>query len=167
MLVIDIDAEDIWPDSELPGWTTVSQDACNAAIAQSQYAGLAHRNFDLCISIKLSDNTEVQTLNAQYRGRDKPTNVLSFPMMDEASLNSIANTDDGEVLLGDMILAYETCAAEAAEKGISLYQHVTHLIIHGTLHLLGYDHINDAEAEDMEALEVKALASMGLPNPYT
>jgi rRNA maturation RNase YbeY len=71
-----------------------------------------------------------------------------------------------EILLGDLILAHSVCTTEAAEKAIPLPQHVTHLIIHGTLHLLGLDHRNDAEAEHMEALEVKALASLGLPNPY-
>jgi probable rRNA maturation factor len=93
--------------------------------------------------------------------------VLSFPMMVGGEMNALANTDDGEVLLGDMILAYGVCMAEADDKGIALTDHVTHLIVHGTLHLLGYDHVDDAQAEHMEALEVKALASLGLANPYS
>ena len=88
-------------------------------------------------------------------------------MLAPAELTALSNTDDGEVLLGDMILAHQTCATESIEKGISLADHVTHLIVHGTLHLLGLDHIDDAEAEHMEALEVKALASLGLANPYS
>lgn len=87
-------------------------------------------------------------------------------MLDAVLLGSLANTDDGEVLLGDMILAYEICADEAAEKDISLSQHISHLIVHGTLHLLGFDHMEEHEAETMEAMEIKALASLGLPNPY-
>jgi probable rRNA maturation factor len=87
-------------------------------------------------------------------------------MLEAEELGSLANTRDCEVLLGDIILAHRICVTEAEEKAIPLPQHVTHLIIHGTLHLLGYDHIDDHEAEEMEALEVKALASLGLPNPY-
>ncbi len=76
------------------------------------------------------------------------------------------NSDDGEVLLGDIVLAYGVCEAEAAEKGISVADHATHLIVHGTLHLLGYDHIEDHEAEAMEAIEIDALAALGLADPY-
>ena len=91
-----------------------------------------------------------------------------FAMLDgQADLPYLANTDDGEVLVGDLILAHETCAREAAEKGVSCDDHATHLIVHGTLHLLGYDHeISDADAEAMEALEIKALASLGILDPY-
>jgi len=76
------------------------------------------------------------------------------------------NSDDGEVLLGDIVLAHGVCAAEAAERGIAIETHATHLIVHGTLHLLGYDHIDDADAEKMEAIEVDALASLGIADPY-
>ena len=81
-------------------------------------------------------------------------------------LESLANSDDGEILLGDIVLARETCAREAAEKNVSLADHATHLIVHGALHLVGYDHMDDAAAAAMEALEVKALASLGIANPY-
>ena len=123
--------------------------------------------FSLSVSINLSVDDEVQALNSQWRGKDKPTNVLSFPMLDADEMVALAFTDDGEVLLGDMILAHGVCMREAAEKGIGLTDHVTHLVIHGTLHLLGYDHIDDAEADHMEAIEAKALASLGLGNPYS
>jgi probable rRNA maturation factor len=119
------------------------------------------------ISIRLTTDAEVQTLNAQYRHKDKPTNVLSFPMVQADLLDTIdQNSDDGEVLLGDIVLAYGVCAAEAEERGISIEQHATHLIVHGTLHLLGYDHLEDREAEAMEAIEIDALAALGLADPY-
>jgi len=109
----------------------------------------------------------VQTLNRQYRQKDKPTNVLSFPMVQADLLDTIdQNSDDGEVLLGDIVLAHGVCAAEAAERAISLEDHATHLIVHGTLHLLGYDHMEDHEAEAMERIETDALAALGLADPY-
>jgi probable rRNA maturation factor len=117
-------------------------------------------------AVALSSNTAVRRLNAAYRGKDKPTNVLSFPMVQADLIGALDNTDDGEVLLGDIILAQETCAREAHERGISLADHTAHLIVHGTLHLVGHDHENDAEAEAMEALEIRALETLGLPDPY-
>jgi len=139
-----------------------------AAFENEQLSNLAAR---LSVSINLSDDAEIQALNKQWRGKDRPTNVLSFPMLAAAEIEALAGgrMDDimpHEIMLGDIILAYETCAAEAKEKSISLEQHAAHLIVHGMLHLLGHDHKEDAQAEMMEALEIKALASMGLPNPY-
>jgi probable rRNA maturation factor len=154
-LAVELDLTDDW-DSETD-WDQVARSAVVAAFVVADFAPSQH----LSISINLSDNDEVQALNAQWRGKDKPTNVLSFPMLDGAELEGLQ-----EILLGDLILAHGICTAEAEEKQVPLPQHVTHLIIHGTLHLLGYDHIDDDEAEAMEALEVKALASLGLPNPY-
>ena len=123
------------------------------------------------VSVKYSDDDEVRTLNAAYRGKDKPTNVLSFPMLQFDLIELLEGdapelADDGEILLGDIILAHGVCAREAAEKNISVTTHATHLIVHGMLHLLGYDHIDDAEAEEMEEIERAALASLGLSDPY-
>lgn len=165
MITIDLDDEAPWPATV--GWQGVADRAVREAFLVSSYSDLATTPCKLSLSITLSTNSEVQTLNAQWRGKDTPTNVLSFPMLESSELVALANTDDGEVLLGDMILAFETCQAEAAYRAIPLADHVTHLIVHGTLHLLGYDHIDDAQAEHMEALEVKALASLGLANPYS
>jgi probable rRNA maturation factor len=164
MLEVELDQSDDWNGDQ--DWLLLADAAVKAAFLVSSHGDLTSAPFTLSISISLSTNAEVQTLNAQWRGKDKPTNILSFPMMEPMELNALANTDDGEVLLGDMILAFETCQAEAAEKAISIADHVTHLIVHGTLHLLGYDHIDDIQAEHMEGLEVKALASLGLANPY-
>lgn len=163
MLSVDVSNE-IWDESI--DWQILADKAVAAATEVSSHCLLAHTPFTVSLSISLSDNDEVQQLNAQWRGKDKPTNVLSFPMLDGHELERLAIADDREILLGDMILAHETCIAEAQDKGISLADHTSHLIVHGMLHLLGYDHIDQAEGDRMEALEVKALASMGLHNPY-
>ena len=176
-------------DINVFGQTHVEK-AVDAAVKFAGLPGLADYPSPVEVSVKLSNNDEVQTLNRQWRDKDQPTNVLSFPSLDDDELNqfrhpelvsgSYSVTDaekskmlklvqhDGqmELLLGDIILAHGVCAEEAAEKGIPLADHTTHLVIHGMLHLLGYDHIDDDDAEQMEALEVKALASMGLHNPY-
>ncbi|MEL7189366.1 MAG: rRNA maturation RNase YbeY, partial [Pseudomonadota bacterium] len=117
-------------------------------------------------SVLFTSDAEVHTLNREWRDRDKPTNVLSFPMLTRAELFDLA-ADGPPVMLGDIALAYETCAREAEEKSIPLEHHAAHLIIHGLLHLAGYDHVHsDEEAEAMEALEIRALAKMGIPDPY-
>ena len=98
-------------------------------------------------------------------GKDKPTNVLSFPMADEAALRD-ATVSYNELLLGDIILARGVCESEASQKSIPVEQHAAHLLVHGTLHLLGYDHHDQANAAEMEAREVRALARLGIANPY-
>lgn len=105
------------------------------------------------ISIVLESDENIQVLNRDYRGKDKPTNVLSFPQ-------------DEEMLLGDIVLAYETIEREAREAKISFRDHFIHLVVHGFLHLIGYDHETDEEAEEMEQLEIDILESMGVKNPY-
>jgi probable rRNA maturation factor len=164
MLELALSQEDVWPAHD---WDSLATRAATAAVSRTPHAELATGSATVEISVRLTDDAEVQTLNAQYRQKDKPTNVLSFPMVQADLLDTIGqNSDDGEVLLGDIVLAYETCAREAAEKGISLQDHATHLIVHGTLHLLGYDHMVGMEAEAMEAIEIDALAALGLADPY-
>lgn len=165
MLDVETAAGPGWDDED--SWADLARRAVRAGLSVSPFANLIDKKVSVEVAVKLSDDAEVQSLNANYRGKDKPTNVLSFPMVQPDLLQSLENSDDGEALLGDIILARETCEAEAAEKDISLHQHATHLMVHGTLHLLGYDHENEADAERMEDLEVKALASLGLPNPYS
>ena len=112
------------------------------------------------LSLVFTDDAAIRTLNAEWRGKDKPTNVLSFPAF------PVAPGDPLPPMLGDIVLAYETVAREAAEENKPLENHITHLIIHGLLHLLGYDHETDEEAEEMEALERRALARLAIPDPY-
>ena len=164
MLSIETHTATPWPDTL--DWEARAGEAAAAALALTPYASLTDAAPLVEIAIRLTDDAEVHALNRDFRGKDKPTNVLSFPQVQDDLLESLANSDDGEILLGDIVLARETCMREAEEKGVSVVDHATHLIIHGTLHLVGYDHMDDASATAMEALEVKALASLGIANPY-
>ncbi len=159
---LDIDIED-WPAGE---WEALAERV--AETAQGVTEELA--NPRLTASLLFTNDAEVHTLNREWRDRDKPTNVLSFPMFARADL--LALTIDGPpgmppIMLGDLALAYETCAREALDKGISVEDHASHLIVHGLLHLAGYDHeISDEDADAMEALEIAILAKMGIADPY-
>ena len=164
MLSIETHTATPWPDTL--DWDARAAEAAAAALALTPFASPADAAPLVEIAVRLTDDIEVQALNRDFRGKDKPTNVLSFPQVQDDLLESLANSDDGEILLGDIVLARETCLREAEEKGISVADHATHLIVHGTLHLVGYDHMDDASAAAMEALEVKALASLGIANPY-
>ncbi|MDZ3833034.1 MAG: rRNA maturation RNase YbeY [Sphingopyxis sp.] len=164
MLSVEAHEAAPWPDSL--DWNAGAEEAVAAALALTPYAALADAAPMVEVSVRLTDDAEVQVLNRDFRGKDRPTNVLSFPQVQEDLLGGLANSDDGEILLGDIVLARETCTREAQEKGIALADHALHLIVHGTLHLVGYDHMDDASAAAMEALEVKALASLGIANPY-
>jgi probable rRNA maturation factor len=164
MLSVETHTATPWLDAL--DWDVRAGEAAAAALALTPYASLVAAAPLVEVSVRLTDDAEVHTLNRDFRGKDKPTNVLSFPQVQGDLLEGLANSDDGEILLGDIVLARETCALEAEEKGISIVDHATHLIVHGTLHLVGYDHMDDVSAAAMEALEVKALASLGIANPY-
>jgi probable rRNA maturation factor len=165
MLTVETEvAAGLWPAAD---WRALAEAAVRAALATAPFAPIADGAANIEVGVRLTDNAEVQSLNRQYRGKDKPTNVLSFPLVAPDMIDSLANTDDGEVLLGDIVLAAETCAAEAALKGWPLAAHAQHLIVHGLLHLLGFDHEQgDAAAAHMEALETTACAALGLGDPY-
>lgn len=156
---LEIDIEAPWPDG---AW---EEFAIRAAQATSALAPeLA--NPRLLASILFTSDDEVQALNREWREKDKPTNVLSFPMLAREELLDLAEQGPPE-MLGDIALAHQTCAREAAEKGVPLADHATHLIVHGLLHLAGYDHeTSDEDAILMENLETKALAQLGIADPY-
>jgi probable rRNA maturation factor len=150
----------------LIGWEALASRAVAAALAETPHGGLANGDFVVEVSVKLTSDAEVHALNRAYRQKDKPTNVLSFPMVQRDLLISLANSDDGEALLGDIVLASGVVIAEAADKAVPVAEHAAHLVVHGTLHLLGYDHETDDEAERMETLERAACAALGHGDPY-
>jgi len=155
---LEIEVE-FWPDAD---WATIANRAADAAAAVEP--ALASPRLEM--SLLFTNDESVHDLNRDWREKDKPTNVLSFPMLERDELLAL-EADGPPVLLGDIALAHETCAREAGEKGIALEAHATHLIVHGLLHLAGLDHeISPQHAREMEALEVKALAKLGLPDPY-
>jgi len=117
------------------------------------------------LSIVLSNDQDVQALNSEYRGKDKPTNVLSFSTLDDPAEEKLA-LQRGVLSLGDIVLSRETLIREAKEQSKRLEDHFTHLLVHGVLHLLGYDHLSEDEALEMEGLEVEILNRLGVKNPY-
>ena len=163
MLEIALDTDEEWDSSR--SWEPLVRDAALAAVAESAFPQLVKSPRGIELSVRLTGDDEVRALNAEWRGKDKATNVLSFPLSNAEALEG-ANVDGPEILLGDIVLAHGVCANEAAGKRVRFEHHAAHLIVHGTLHLLGYDHSDDHRAEDMEAREVRALARMGIANPY-
>jgi probable rRNA maturation factor len=147
-------------------WTALAERATRRAFMHSSHAVLLDAPASIELSICLTTDSHVQGLNRDYRGKDAPTNVLSFPMFAPEELADLAKCSDPEILLGDLALALETCAREAEARGILLADHAAHLIVHGVLHLLGYDHIEDGEAGAMEAIERIVLRELGLHDPY-
>ena len=137
---------------EEAAWTSALPDA--AAVAE-RAATAALGTVEGDVVVLLTDDAAVQDLNARFRDRDRPTNVLSFPAADSAAPH-----------LGDLVLAFGVCAAEAAAQGKPLADHLSHLTVHGVLHLLGRDHVDEAEADEMEAEERSILASLGVADPY-
>ncbi len=164
MIDVALSAEPLWGQGT--DWEALASRAAGAALAATPHGEWAKAEFIAEISVRLTDDVEVKALNRDYRHKDAPTNVLSFPMIAPGLLDGLANTADSEILLGDIVLAFETCASEAAQKGIGLEAHAMHLIVHGTLHLLGYDHQGQAEAEAMEQIERDVLATLGIADPY-
>jgi probable rRNA maturation factor len=148
--MIEVEVEDAEWTRALPDAAPLARAAAKAALSQ---AG-APRDRDHLV-VLLTDDETVHALNARFRGRDKPTNVLSFPAATTAGPH-----------LGDIALACAVCVREADEQGKRLADHLQHLVVHGALHLLGYDHLAEAEAEVMEALERRILAGLGAPDPY-
>lgn len=147
------------------GWRDQLPEAADCAMAAAaaawRAAGQELRSGAAAeISILLTDDATVQSLNQRHRAQDKPTNVLSFPLDQHPAAAS------EPWLVGDVVLACETVSGEAREQGKPVADHFRHLVVHGILHLLGYDHVTDRDAAVMEPLEVKALASLGVADPY-
>ena len=139
-------------------WDSVLTEITQVVLAEFEF------DRDIEVNIKLTDDSEIQILNREFRGKDKPTNVLSFPGMTDEDLDFLP--DDAHFHLGDIALAFETINREADDQEKTLQNHVLHLTVHGLLHLLGFDHETDDEATEMETLEVDILAKQSIPNPY-
>jgi probable rRNA maturation factor len=138
----------------LPRARALARETIAAAIAESGFSRPDGAEISLC----LADDAQLKALNLRWRGVDKPTNVLSFPSAPGGRAESVT--------LGDIALAYETLTREANELGAPLADHYRHLVAHGFLHLIGYDHGSDEEAERMEALESRIMARLGAADPY-
>ena len=146
-------ASPLW--RELPRARAIARETIAAAVAETKSVLREGVEVSLC----LADDAALRALNAHWRGTDKPTNVLSFPSAPSDRAGQAST-------LGDIALAYETLAREAEDLGVPLADHYRHLLAHGFLHLIGYDHEEDAEAERMEALETRILARLGAADPY-
>ncbi len=165
MSLVDVIIEsDLW--SEI-GLDSLAAEACGAALVG---LNLDAARFE--ISLLACDDDRISALNEDFRGKPLPTNVLSWPTeVIELPLGQSPElpnpADDGSIVeLGDIAIAFETCQREAKEQNKPFVDHVRHLLVHGTLHLLGFDHINDADAAHMEGLETRILATLGVPDPY-
>lgn len=153
-MAIDVEIEDEAWSAAVPDVATVVERAADAALTRDGAEG--------DVVVLLTDDETVRDLNARFRGKDRPTNVLSFPAPPMPP--SLAGQD--ETPLGDIVLAYGVCAAEAEAQGKSLENHLTHLAVHGVLHLLGRDHEVEVEAEEMEGEERAILSGLGISDPY-
>ncbi len=156
-----------------PRWAALDLSALAERAARAALAHLGHDAgaFELCVLG--CDDARIAALNADFRGKPAPTNVLSWPAVDLGADTDGAppapphrGTPADPESLGDIAIAYDTCMAEARAQGIAPVDHVTHLLVHGVLHLLGYDHIRDKDAALMENTEAEILASLGVANPY-
>jgi probable rRNA maturation factor len=163
MTLVDCQIED-------PQWTAVGIEVLAEAAAKATlvYFDLSPEDWE--VSLLACDDARIADLNAEFRGKPTPTNVLSWPSeergADRPGLRPALPQPDPDPELGDIAIAYDTCAREAADGGKPLADHVTHLIVHAVLHLLGYDHENDPDALLMEGIETEILGKMGLPDPY-
>ena len=154
-------------------WQAFGLDQAAERAARAVLAGLDLPAEGFAISLMGCDDARIAVLNADFRGKPQPTNVLSWPSEERAAefageapdLPGPGEADDPESL-GDIAIAWETCAREAEGQGKTMADHVPHLLVHGVLHLLGYDHIEDEDAALMEGLEVRILASLGVSDPY-
>lgn len=142
-----------------------AEDVIAQALAMAEVPEeLDDREIEVCVV--LTDDTEIHALNRDFRNMDKPTNVLSFANLESDSADDELAMTDMPFSLGDVIIAWETMQREALEQNKKFEHHLRHMLVHGTLHLLGYDHMTEEEAAEMEGLEIRILEKMGVENPY-
>lgn len=163
--MIDIASSD-WEgedDGDVPDWPTLCENLTHRVL-DTLYA---ENNLKTEVSVVLTNDAAIQELNAQHRSKDKPTNVLSFPVYQLEELDTLTKNSDPQLILGDIVFSYETLKKEAVRDHKPFKHHFCHLFIHGLLHLLGYNHEDQESAERMEALETEILQMMSIPNPYS
>lgn len=169
-LHIEITLEDESWSAALADYHDLCEKALHYVLAHPQIAPLFEENkTPIEISVTLTDDAGIQALNREYRGKDKPTNVLSFPQIEDWSAEASAMQERNALpvlILGDIVVARETLLREVTEQNKSLKDHFTHMLVHSVLHLLGYDHEVEGEAEAMESLEIDILRGFGIKNPY-
>lgn len=161
LMSVDVIIEDErW---EAAGLDAIARRAADAALG---HLGLEPTNWE--VVVMGCDDDRIAALNADFRGKPRPTNVLSWPTEERGarSEGDVPEPPQGDPELGDIAIAYDTCLAEAEAAGRPLSDHALHLVVHGTLHLLGYDHVREGDGDLMEAAEIAILAKLGLPNPY-
>ncbi len=161
MLEVEVELAADWPAYD---WAGLAREAIATAFDEAGLDLLVVDETPVEVSLLLTDDAAVRLLNRDYRGKDSATNVLSFPQVDGDIAAAVARSP--ALLLGDIALALGVCSAEAATRGIALQAHVTHLVAHGALHLLGHDHQDDDEAETMERIEARVMRRLGLHDPY-
>lgn len=156
---------DVLFDSPLWGKSRLSARQLTHHVLNITWDSIPRRPKGICpaLTVTLTDDSNIRILNRDYREKDKPTNVLSFPMFEK--LSDIP-TGAGEIPLGDIFIAFETIRQEALDQGKNLADHYTHMLIHGFLHLLGYDHMTESDANTMESLEIRILKKFSIANPY-
>jgi probable rRNA maturation factor len=165
MILVEADASREW--GGLSDWSGLAERAVKTAVAESDFAWIGERVCVFEVFVGFYSDEHVRALNKAWRGKEKATNVLSFPMIEPDLLGTFRRSNVPEVLLGDVVLAQGVCAREAEEKGVAIDTHAAHLLVHGTLHLLGYDHeTGDDYADKMEETERRALAAIGISDPY-
>jgi probable rRNA maturation factor len=165
MIAVESDVSGDWDTRT--DWRALAGEAVRAAVGASAHASLLESGTTVEVSVKFAADEDVRALNAAWRDKDRPTNVLSFPMIEPERIGELGGAGGGEALLGDIVLARGVCTREAVEKGVPIEAHAAHLIVHGTLHLLGYDHeTGEADAEAMEETERRALGAIGIADPY-
>lgn len=153
-----------WESAAIP-FEDFTQDVVGLTLSMAEIPSqLAGREIEICVV--LTDDSEIHTLNRDYRGMDKPTNVLSFANLDSDNAEEELAQEGLPFSLGDVIIAWDTIQREALEQNKEFLAHLRHMMVHGTLHLLGYDHMDDEEAAEMESLEIKILEKMNVENPY-
>lgn len=162
--VVEVRIADAPWQARLPRVREVCRRAARAGLA---VAAIPEAKAGLEVSILLADDAFLERLNRRYRRVGRPTNVLSFPALEAPERAAGAGPNGAPLLLGDLALAFETIEAEAATSGKPLAEHLAHLVVHGVLHLAGYDHATEEEAARMRRLETSALGRLGLPDPYS